>query len=340
MNDINIKIIDVGITDPYKNLALEELLFNTLALDERILFIWQNDNAVVVGNNQCVYTQCSVDYASQHGVKLCRRKSGGGAVFHDIGNINYSFITPYNTEWKKVNCAIVIDALASIGINAELNGRNDIIHNERKISGNAYYSDDNKICHHGTVLINTNIDLMTKLLSVDKEKWNGKGVDSVRSRVVNLSEITDKIDVDTVKESLKKAFITFYLDASVSEFNDLNEIVSDEQKLFYSALYSKYSSNYWVYGKNIDANFRTKKKFQWGLVEVLCSINDDSITDVQIISDALDAELISSISCELNGRRFFTEEINIAADKIRNHFNKNEQLEIINDIVQLLISEI
>ncbi len=330
-------LIYVGITDPYRNLALEEFLFDRLCDNEAVMFLWQNDNTIVIGQNQNAFSQCDIRAAEELGTKISRRRSGGGAVYHDMGNLNYTFITPDSAEFAERDRSVVLEALRDNGIDASPTGRNDIESGGRKISGTAWYSDGGKLCHHGTLLISSDIAVMSKVLLVDSSKWADKGVDSVRSRVITLRDINGSVSIDSVRGSLEKAFREEYRGAEFVVRNDIDDIVSADPEL-YGRLVRKYSSEQWIYGREIKADLTVKKKFPWGLAEIQCKIQGDIIADIRIFSDSMDAELIKDITAALGEARFCGSDITERTAKLSERYS-GERASVTDDIAGMLLGE-
>ena len=192
-------------TSPYYNLALERSLFDFVDEDTVILYLWQNSHTIVIGKNQNAYAECKVDEFIGAGGTLARRPSGGGAVYHDLGNLNFSIICKESIAKEHTYQRIVKEALRFFGIVSEFNGRNDLTVDGKKFSGNAFYVKDDVLCQHGTILINSDFKELSKYLTPDISKLERNHVKSVESRVVNLSEISDKITVESMKEAMIKA---------------------------------------------------------------------------------------------------------------------------------------
>ena len=192
-------------TSPYYNLALERSLFDFVDEDTVILYLWQNSHTIVIGKNQNAYAECKVDEFIGAGGTLARRPSGGGAVYHDLGNLNFSIICKESIAKEHTYQRIVKEALGYFGIVSEFNGRNDLTVDDKKFSGNAFYVKDDVLCQHGTILINSDFKELSKYLTPDISKLERNHVKSVESRVVNLSEISDKITVESMKEAMIKA---------------------------------------------------------------------------------------------------------------------------------------
>ena len=191
-------------TSPYYNLALERSLFDFVDEDMVILYLWQNSDTIVIGKNQNAYAECKVDEFIGAGGTLARRPSGGGAVYHDLGNLNFSIICKESIAKEHTYQRIVKEALRFFGIVSEFNGRNDLTVDDKKFSGNAFYVKDDVLCQHGTILINSDFKELSKYLTPDISKLERNHVKSVESRVVNLSEISDKITVESMKEAMIK----------------------------------------------------------------------------------------------------------------------------------------
>lgn len=221
--------------DPYENLAVESSLFEFADENMAILYLWQNDNTIVIGKNQDVYSECRADEFKAQGGRIVRRMSGGGAVYHDLGNLNFSIITVKSNDSEQAYLDIILRMAENLGIKAEFGGRNDVVFGGRKFSGSAVYDDGEKVCRHGTVLVNTDIEKMTYYLTPEREKLKRHGVESVRSRVMNLSEVNFEITVDMVKKS--------FIEAACAE--PLNEKINKQMLKEYAELFA---SEKWIYG--------------------------------------------------------------------------------------------
>lgn len=228
------KYVITDCVDSYTNLALEQYLMSYVENGFYILYLWQNDDTIVIGRNQDLYKECKVEEFLESGGHIARRKSGGGAVYHDLGNLNYSIITTENDSKKLSYHTLVANVLKTINIQVDFNYRNDLTCHGKKISGNAVYSENNIVCQHGTILISSNIERMTRFLTPEKSKLERNYVKSVDSRVINLSELSDGITVNQVKN----AFVESLKGEPLEYKKDINEI---------SILTQFYSSNNWVY---------------------------------------------------------------------------------------------
>ena len=231
----------------YENLATEEILIDyvqSLKKDngESVygLFLWQSDNTIVIGRNQNIYKECDFHVVKKKNITIARRKTGGGAVYQDKGNLNFTFIATNDIYDKDLNFQIIIKALEKLGIKAELSGRNDIMVGDKKFSGNAFRKTRNVSLHHGTLLVSTNIELADKCLTPSKYKLKRHGVESVKSRIVNLSNLID-LNTETLKDLIRQTFWEHFV-----KYDDI-EIEID--KLKSEIIASQYSDTKWIYEK-------------------------------------------------------------------------------------------
>ena len=273
--------------DPHYNLAVEEYFFNTSL--EEVFLLWQNSPTVVIGKNQNAYAEINADYLEKNCVKLARRITGGGAVFHDGGNVNYSLIIP-NAKTEGIDfssyCQPIIKALSSLGVSVSLSGRNDLVlDNGKKVSGNAQHRVGNRVLHHGTLLFSSDLTALKKALKVSAEKLESKAVKSVRSRVQNLSDFIP-LSVDDFIAYLS-AFIIREYKAEIFEVESSSEI---------DALYERNKSIGWLYPEKSmlsDYSIVKKQRFPFGAVEVSLNLKNDVIESVSINGDFFEVNKVS-----------------------------------------------
>ena len=281
MGNYNAVILVSQISDAYHNLAVEKLLMKR-GQDCVYLYLWQSKNAVVIGSNQNPFTECDLQATSKDEVQLARRMTGGGAVYHDLGNLNFSFIQPKEIYSEKDNFEIIISALKAFNINAEVSGRNDITVSGAKVSGNAFFKGKTACLHHGTLLISTDMQKLSSYLTPNALKLKKRGVKSVRSRVVNLSELNSKITTQSLIESLQKAFLSRYLGAKVLTVDEV--INNDDLQAEIQIL----KSHEYLFGK-WESNCEEKcKAFDWGMLSFSAKKNEsERVIDLKVQTDCM-----------------------------------------------------
>lgn len=305
--------------NPWYNLALEEYLLNNTRKNEVILYLWQNDNTVVIGRNQNAWKECDCKTLEENGGKLARRLSGGGAVYHDLGNLNFTFIMDKNLYDIHTQLEVILKAVRDSNIEAEFSGRNDLIASGKKFSGNAFYYSTEAAYHHGTILIDTDFKQMLQYLQPSKEKIESKGIESIKSRVVNLKELNSDVSIEQMQKELEKYFKDLY------EVSPDKKIISPNQITQVSELKNKYSSWEWRYGQAPDFDITYDTRFDWGEIELGLSLSKGEITNAKIYSDAMNADLIEDIAVNLKGCQFKIEALEKAIRGI-DHDKKDENL--------------
>lgn len=285
-------------TSPYQNLAVEEYLLLHCAEEECILYLWQNQHTIVIGRNQNAWKECLVSRLEEDGGHLVRRLSGGGAVYHDLGNLNFTFLVRKENYSIDKQTQVILRAVQKLGIEAEKSGRNDILVDGKKFSGNAYYEQSSHCYHHGTLMVNVNLGELSKYLTVSKEKLHSKGVDSVRSRVTNLSEFTPELTIELLKEKLLEAFEEVYeIKAEVADIADMDQKEIEESR-------KRFSSWNWIFGRKIDFQYELSNHFSWGQVTLQFQVKNGKIEDMAAFSDAMKPEVIREIPNYLRGIRY------------------------------------
>jgi lipoate-protein ligase A len=300
---VNLKFINTGTVNPHRNLALEEYLLGITKEDDVILYLWQNENTVVIGKNQNAYKECRVQALRQSGGSLARRLSGGGAVYHDLGNLNFTFLAHTKNYDVQKQLEVIAKAVRSFGLDARKSGRNDICVDERKFSGNAFLKKGQRHYHHGTILISVDMQRLSEFLSVSPKKLQAKGVDSVKSRVVNLAYLEGEITVSSMRRALRQAFEQTY----GQEAAELKQSGLDEKEI--ELLYKKYSSDNWLFPEKAQASFQMSERFSWGEITIGLEISGDIVRAAAVYSDAMEADLAPALERALTGSRFLKEEL-------------------------------
>lgn len=276
-------------TNPYWNIAVENYLVEHA--DGIVLYLWRNRRTVVIGQNQNPFGECNVEALEADGGYLMRRKTGGGAVYHDDGNLNFSFVVPKALYDQQRQFRVIQRAVESFGLHTELSGRNDILCEGRKFSGNAFSKGRFNDLHHGTILIKGNMEDLARYLKPKPAKLQKHGVSSVQSRVVNLSELNAAITAESIAPRLKDAFVEEYIgtDSVNSQFSILNfdDLIGRPEV---RALYEEFASDEWRFGRWRTFTAQHSAQFDWGGVELQLTVDQEHgvVTDVQISSDALD----------------------------------------------------
>ncbi len=283
--------------NPWFNLATEDWLFQRAPLDQQILFLWRNQPCVVIGRAQNPWAECNLAKMVEDDVLLARRQSGGGTVFHDLGNTNFTFISPLSNYHKDNNLTLVTQTLNSFGINAYASGRNDICINDnegqpRKISGSAFRQNSDKAFHHGTLLLNTNLEQLRNYLHPSKLKLQSKGVASVRSRVMNLTEINPALSHDVLCETLINTFFDYYQHMGFIETLDEAQLKTQPSLM---ARYQEYSDWDWRFGKSLPFDLQLNQRFAWGEITLQLQFDQAKITEAAIYSDCLYPDLIETL---------------------------------------------
>ena len=295
-------------TDAAFNLALEELIASRI--DEDIFMLWRNRSAVIVGRNQNTAAEVDSSYAKEKQIQIVRRMTGGGAVYHDLGNINYTICASgrqlEDTAFSR-NAACVVDALHGMGVAAEFSGRNDIIVDGKKISGSAKTVLSSRTLFHGTLLFDTDLSVLTRVLTPDPDKIRAKGIKSVRSRVGNLREYFPEMDVED--------FITAFTNEVISRNNAVLEDIPIELKQEAELLANeKYRTWQWNYGTAVSYSFSKKRRFDFGSVQLNFNVKDNCIADLAVCGDFFGSRSIADFCALLEGSPIEPEQL---ADKLK-----------------------
>lgn len=296
--------------DGWLNLARDGYFLENNKKGDVILYFYVNKNAVIIGRNQNAWKECNIANMDADGVQLVRRHSGGGAVFHDNGNLNFSFITDEKHYDLNRQMRVILNAVSKLGLKAELSGRNDITVDGKKFSGNAFSLAKGNRSHHGTILVNADLTKLSNYLCVSKEKMRSKGIDSVRARVCNICELSSGLTVEAMRRLVIESFIEEYGAASEYVFDGtaLAEVEERRERL---------ASWEWRFGKTPQFDFETDKRFSFGDTQVYFNSRNGVIRETKVYSDCLDTELTTEIENALTGVHFRKEEIKAALSKMK-----------------------
>lgn len=282
--------------DPYINLAREKCLFDAIESDTCTLYLWQNQNTVVIGKNQNAFAECRTELLQAEGGRLARRLSGGGAVFHDLGNLNFTFLCSTDNFDVSKQLGVIAHACRLAGVEVNPSGRNDLLADGRKFSGNAFYNSAGSSYHHGTIMISADTDKMQRYLTPPKAKLEAKGVKSVRSRVVNLCELSPDLTAERMTEYLLKAFDAVY-GLAAEPHPSLDEASVNE-------LAEKYGSREYLYGTPMPFTLSVSDRFDFGQTEIQLRTVGGNVKEVKVFTDSLDTSLPESIEQALIGIAF------------------------------------
>ncbi len=292
-------------TDPWFNLAVEDTIFRSMPANQRVLFLWRNADTVVIGRAQNPWRECKTDRMAEDNVKLARRQTGGGAVFHDLGNTNFTFMAGKPEYDKSVSTAIVLDALRRIGIHGSENGRNDLVledqHGVKKFSGSAYRETIDRGFHHGTLLLSADLSRLADYLNPDIKKLQAKGITSVKSRVINLDSVKPEISHDEVCDAMIAAYSDYYHQAVIPELispQHFSNLPGFEEK------FAMQSSWDWNFGQTPPFNHRMDERFSWGGVDVYLDVEKGVIKQANIFTDALDPTALEILAVTLSGQHY------------------------------------
>ena len=282
-----LRIYESDGVDPHRNLAIEQHLLETVEGGCCLLYLWQNRSTVVIGRNQNAWAECRTALLSGEGGRLARRLSGGGAVYHDLGNLNFTFLVNTGDYDLDRQLSVIQTACRMLGVETERSGRNDLLADGRKFSGNAFYHHEGRSYHHGTLLVDVDTDRMGRYLSPSKAKLESKGVESVRSRVVNLKELNPAITVDALKTALFAAFSKVY-GLETAPYDAIDEARIAE-------LTAHYASDAWLFGQRIPFTFRCERRFSWGGIELQLSVDRGVVQDARVYTDDMNHETAQTL---------------------------------------------
>lgn len=327
--------IETDTTLPYMNLAYEEYYLTQSDISEDIFMLWQNEPTIVIGRFQNTLAEINKKYVEDNNIHVVRRISGGGAVYHDFGNLCYTFIlnnvTPDQTDFS-IFAKPVVKALERIGVNAEISGKNDITIDGQKFSGTAMHLSKNRLLFHGTLLYNSNLSVLTAALNVSQLKIASKGAQSIRSRVTNIKPyLKDSVNILEFKEILKQEiFRNQAFDISAPTSKDIKKIKELAQQ--------RYQNWDWTYGNDPMATLINARRYPGGEVQVYLSLEGGFIKSCKFFGDFLGVYGIESVEQRLKNIKYDRLEIQAVLETvdIKNHFGSISCDQIVDCIMNVL----
>lgn len=298
-------------TIPFRNLAVEECLLHRVAPGEITLYLWQNRKTVVIGKNQNAWAECRVERLEAEGGYLVRRLSGGGAVFHDLGNLNFTFLVRDKDYDVARQVSVIERAVGAFSLHVQQTGRNDLVIDGAKFSGNAYYRSGEYRYHHGTILLHVDTAEMVRYLTPNPHKLEGKGVKSVQSRVVNLGDLVPGLTVEDMEQALEEAFGAVYggRPERLTE-HDLDQGAIDR-------LEEKFSSPTWRYHPASGFTWQSEPlRFEWGMAQLCLQAADGRVRSTALYTDALDDTLSNRVAQALTGQTFSAQALGDALKRV------------------------
>lgn len=320
--------------DPTVNLAIETFLLKEKQLDEPILLFYINDPSIIIGRNQNTIEEINQEYVDEQEIQVVRRLSGGGAVYHDHGNLNFSFIMPDDgnsfRDFAKVTEPI-IQALHEFGVSgAELKGRNDLVINGLKFSGNAMYATEGRMFAHGTLMFDSDIDEVVNALKVRKDKIESKGIKSIRSRVTNIKPFLPAEKQDMTTEQFKEEILLKIFGVTSIDQVKTYEL-TDEDWVAINKISNEYYRNWdWNYGKSPAFNLERRHRFPIGTIDLQMNVEDSTIKEIKIFGDFFGLGEIADVENLLTGVKYEKQAVKEAVEKIdvKKYFGNIEKEEL------------
>lgn len=281
--------------DGWRNLAADEYFIDHLGPEDMLLYFYINRSAVIIGRGQNPWAECNLAAMQRDDVQLVRRITGGGAVYHDEGNLNFSFIAGEKIYNLQRQLGMILSAVRALGIPCDFSGRNDLLADGRKFSGNAFCQRGEIRQHHGTLLIASELNRLQNYLTVDPRKLQAKGAKSVRSRVCNLSDFVPELSCEAMLTALKQAFR--------SEYGDYTELGMLDDAIL-APYIEKHSSADWRLGQTPRFDLEIENRFPWGNAQLLLTLRHGRVDELSVYTDAIDTEIAPEIMRLLRGAEF------------------------------------
>ena len=309
------KFIENTSNDPHYNLAFEEYVFKNLDFNEEFVLLWINGPSIIIGKNQNTVEEINMDYVKENNINVVRRVTGGGAVYHDLGNLNFSFIVKSDSNEKidfKTYNVPIIKALERLGVNCELSGRNDLVIDEKKFSGIAQSITKGRVLNHGTLLFDSKLDTLSKALNVKRDKIESKGVKSVSSRVTNIKPyVKDDIDTLEFKQVLLKNIFEYF-----NQPIEIYELTDEDRKGIQKMVDERYGTWEWNYGRSPKFNYKGYNRFAGGCVEARLQVENGLIENCKIYGDFFGKGDIKDLENKLFGLRYDIDVVNQALNDV------------------------
>lgn len=306
------KYIENHSTDPRYNLALEEYVFKNLPLEDGgYVLLWRNEPAIIIGKNQNTLEEINMKYVKENNIHVVRRVTGGGAVYHDLNNLNFSFITKAEDIGEidfKAYTIPALRALERLGIDCELSGRNDITIHGKKFSGIAQSVIRDRVLNHGTLLFNSELEVLSKALNVKRDKIESKGVKSVSSRVTNIKPYV-KDDIDVIEfRNILLINIFEYENKPIEKY----ELTEEDKKAIQQMVEDRYGTWEWNFGESPKFNYKNYKRFAGGGVEIRLQVEKGLINNCKIYGDFFGKGDVAILEQKLKGVKYDEDSVKIA----------------------------